>query len=72
MMICKYLFSNPKNHSKNAANDAEAQYWASLSDTARQNAQAPRIEGWGTGTHGPAISTTAQASLCKVYYFQTD
>ena len=62
-----------KNHSKHAANDAETQYWASLSDTAKQSAQALHIEGWGTGTHGAAGNgTTGQADLCKVYYFHTD
>ena len=62
-----------KNHSKHAANDAETQYWASLSNTAQQSAQTQHIEGWGTGTHGAPINgTTGQADLCKVYYFHTD
>ena len=65
--------ASAKSHSKHAANDAEAQYWASLSNTAQQNAQAQHIEGWGTGTHSAAGNgTTGQADLCKVYYFHTD
>lgn len=60
-------------HSKPAANDTENQYWASLNEAAHQTAQAQHIEGWGTGTHGIAnSSTTGQADLCKVYYFHTD
>ena len=59
------------NHSKPAANDAESLYWASLSQQAEQKAQALAIEGWGTGTDGPARQT-AQAKIAEVYYFHTD
>ena len=59
------------NHSKPAANDAEALYWASLNQQAEQKAQALAIEGWGTGTDGPARQT-AQAKIAEVYYFHTD
>ena len=59
------------NHSKPAANDAEALYWASLNQQAEQKAQALAIKGWGTGTDGPARQT-AQAKIAEVYYFHTD
>ena len=59
------------NHSKPAANDAEALYWASLNQRAEQKAQALAIEGWGTGTDGPARQT-AQTKIAEVYYFHTD
>ena len=59
------------NHSKPAANDAEALYWASLNQQAEQKAQALAIEGWGTGTDGPARQT-AQTKIAEVYYFHTD
>ena len=59
------------NYSKPAANDAEALYWASLSQQAEQKAQALAIEGWGTGTDGP-IQQAAQAKIAEVYYFHTD
>ena len=59
------------NHSKPAANDAESLYWASLNQQAEQKAQALAIEGWGTGTDGPARQT-AQAKIAEVYYFHTD
>ena len=59
------------NHSQPAANDAEALYWASLNQRAEQKAQALAIEGWGTGTDGPARQT-AQAKIAEVYYFHTD
>lgn len=59
------------NHSQPAANDAESLYWASLNQQAEQKAQALAIEGWGTGTDGPARQT-AQAKIAEVYYFHTD
>ena len=59
------------NHSKPAANDAEALYWASLNQQAEQKAQALAIEGWGTGTDGPQRQV-AQAKIAEVYYFHTD
>ena len=59
------------NHSKPAANDAEALYWASLNQQAEQKAQALAIEGWGTGTDGPA-KVSANAKIAEVYYFHTD
>ena len=63
--------TNGPNHSKPAANDAESRYWASLNQEAQQKAQALAIEGWGTGTDGPARQT-AQAKIAEVYYFHTD
>ena len=59
------------NHSQPAANDAESLYWASLNQQAEQKAQALAIEGWGTGTDGPARQT-AQTKIAEVYYFHTD
>ena len=59
------------NHSKPAANDAESLYWASLNQQAEQKAQALAIEGWGTGTDGPA-KVSANAKIAEVYYFHTD
>ncbi|THJ30473.1 RHS repeat-associated core domain-containing protein [Lampropedia aestuarii] len=53
-----------------AANDAEAQYWASLEQPDPRYMQEASL---GNGTTGlDASSASSNPELCKVYYFHTD
>ncbi|THJ31584.1 sugar-binding protein [Lampropedia aestuarii] len=56
-----------------AANDAEAQYWASLDQPDPRYLEGAQEASQGNGTTGlGALNASSNPELCKVYYFHTD